>query len=113
MADAYNNSGGYEQPSETTLRVEISDIGKVLFLNLSFELWCKIKQVKEADYNDSDVSAQYDSDTEYSFGELTVLPKGRQANLRDRISSVNSEVTIHDVRRCTITGTSSKDLLVY
>ena len=31
MADAYNNSGGYEQPSETTLRVEISDIGKVFY----------------------------------------------------------------------------------
>ena len=52
-------------------------------------------------------NSESDDDDEYSFGSLSILPKGRPAALRDRISSVNSEVTIHDVRRCTITGPSS------
>jgi len=45
----------------------------------------------------SDIENEYDSDV------YSPLPKHRNASLRERVSSVNSEVTIHDVRRCTIT----------
>ena len=45
------------------------------------------------------------SENEYDSDVYSPLPKHRNASLRERVSSVNSEVTIHDVRRCTITGT--------
>ena len=44
-------------------------------------------------------------ENEYDSDVYSPLPKHRNASLRERVSSVNSEVTIHDVRRCTITGT--------
>ena len=123
--------------AEATLRVEISDLGTVLKLTVSSLSWrpnkfffietdvtffCLIlKHNKEDGYDNGSspgshgssgyglrvAPSESDDDDEYSFGSLGVLPKGRPASLRDRISSVNSEVTIHDVRRCTITGPSS------
>ena len=45
------------------------------------------------------------AENEYDSDVYSPLPKHRNASLRERVSSVNSEVTIHDVRRCTITGT--------
>jgi len=95
--DQGGGGGGYgHRDAEATLRVEISDLD-------GYDNGSSPGSHGSSGYGLRVAPSESDDDDEYSFGSLGVLPKGRPASLRDRISSVNSEVTIHDVRRCTIT----------